>query len=434
MQGYAFALGLATFHPKRGEFCLLMSPLLSVTVGIVALLVGKRINQAIPIFNRLSIPAPVSGGLLFAFVSLFVHLLWSVSLDYDLNARDFLLVYFFTIVGINSRISGLRRGGRDFLVLVAILACFMAIQNGVGVVLARFIGLKSAVGLLLGTVSLVGGHGVAIAWSPSFLEQFDVANAMEIGLASATIGLILASLSGGPIASYLIRRHHLLPSSPGVHRLTALPAESASANSNSGDGLDVSPVSYQSILSAAFAINVCVIAGQLVNAFLASGGVKLPLFLPCMLVGIIMSNLICSSRKLSRLLEWQQCTPTLDLVMELSMGVFLSMSLVSLHLWSLAGVLYIVIPIILIQFLIAILVNIYVIFPLLGKDYDAAVICAGFGGISIGSTAAGISNMTAVTQRFGSSNKGFLVVPLVSAFFLEIFNSSVAIPLSLSLL
>ena len=175
------------------------------------------------------------------------------------------------------------------------------------------------------------------------------------------------------------------------------------------------------------------ILGQSVNAFLASSGVKVPLFLPCMIVGIVLSNIVSSSKRLSRVLEWQQCTPTLDLVMELSMGVFLSMSLVSLHLWTLAGVLYVVIPVILVQFAFAILVNLCVIFPLLGNDYDAAVICAGFGGISIGSTAAGISNMTAVTQRFGPSNKGFLVIPLVSAFFLEIFNSSVAIPTSLLL-
>ena len=415
------------------SFVRLMSPLLSITIGIVALLVGKRINEAIPALNRLSIPAPVSGGLLFAFVSLFVHLLWSVTLDFDLNARDFLLVYFFTIVGINSRISGLRRGGRDFLVLVVILAFFMAFQNATGVLLARLIGLKSAVGLLLGTVSLVGGHGVAIAWSPSFLEQFNLTNAMEIGLASSTIGLILASLSGGPIASYLIRRHNLHFSDSKVHRLTSLTTQPSSVGPGGGEGLDGSSISYQSILAAAFAINVCVIFGQSVNALLASNGVKLPLFLPCMIVGIVLSNLVCSSRRLSRFLAWQQCTPTLDLVMELSMGVFLSMSLVSLHLWTLAGVLYVVIPVILVQFVLAILVNLYVIFPLLGKDYDAAVICAGFGGISIGSTAAGMSNMTAVTQRFGPSNKGFLVIPLVSAFFLEIFNSSVAIPMSLLL-
>ena len=100
----------------------MVSPLLSITIGIVALLVGKKINQAIPTFDRLSIPAPVTGGLLFAFVALVLHLLWSVTLEFDLNARDFLLVYFFTIVGINSRVSGLRRGGKDFVLLIALLA------------------------------------------------------------------------------------------------------------------------------------------------------------------------------------------------------------------------------------------------------------------------------------------------------------------------
>jgi len=411
----------------------MVSPLLSITIGIVALLVGKKINQAIPTFDRLSIPAPVTGGLLFAFVALVLHLLWSVTLEFDLNARDFLLVYFFTIVGINSRVSGLRRGGKDFVLLIALLAFFMAAQNLIGVAMAQLMGLKAAVGLLLGTVSLVGGHGVTIAWSPSFVDEFEIANAMEIGLAASTIGLILASLSGGPVASYLIKKHSLQPVPSRRGRLSAFFSRAPLMALFSADEKDQPSISYQSLLSAAFSINVCVIGGQLINSVLASAGLKLPLFLPCMIVGIVASNLITSSRPLTRWLEWQQCTPTLDLIMEFSMGVFLSMSLVSLHLWTLVGLLGVVIPIIAIQFLFALIVNILVVFPLMGKSYDAAVICAGFGGISIGSTAAGIANMTAVTQRFGPSNKGFLVIPLVSAFFLEIFNSGLAIPLSMSL-
>lgn len=412
----------------------MVSPLLSITIGIVALLVGKKINQAIPGFDRLSIPAPVTGGLLFACLALVLHLLWSVTLEFDLNARDFLLVYFFTIVGINSRVSGLRRGGKEFVVLIGLLALFMAAQNLIGVVMAKLMGLNAAVGLLLGTVSLVGGHGVTIAWSPSFVDAFELANAMEIGLAASTIGLILASLSGGPVASYLVRKHALQSSPSPLGRLSAFFSRAPLTSLFSADASDQPSISYQSLLSAAFSINVCVIAGQLMNSALASAGLKLPLFLPCMIVGLVASNLITSSRRLTRWLEWQQCTPTLDLIMEFSMGVFLSMSLVSLHLWTLVGLLDVVIPIIAIQFLFALIVNIWVVFPLMGKNYDAAVICAGFGGISIGSTAAGISNMTAVTQRFGPSNKGFLVIPLVSAFFLEIFNSGLAIPLSMSLL
>ena len=412
----------------------MVSPLLSITIGIVALLVGKKINQAVPGFDRLSIPAPVTGGLLFACLALVVHLLWSVTLEFDLNARDFLLVYFFTIVGINSRVSGLRRGGKDFVLLIVILAVFMAAQNLIGVAMAKFMGLNAAVGLLLGTVSLVGGHGVTIAWSPSFVDQFALADAMEIGLAASTIGLILASLSGGPVASYLVRKHSLQSASSPLGRLSAFFSRAPLTALFNADESDQPPISYQSLLAAAFSINVCVIVGQLVNSALASAGLKLPLFLPCMIVGLVASNLITSSKRLTRWLEWQQCTPTLDLIMEFSMGVFLSMSLVSLHLWTLAGLLDVVIPIIVIQFLFALVVNLWVVFPLMGKNYDAAVICAGFGGISIGSTAAGISNMTAVTQRFGPSNKGFLVIPLVSAFFLEIFNSGLAIPLSMSLL
>ena len=149
-----------------------MSPLLSITIGIIALLSGKRVNQFVPIFHRLSVPPAVTGGLLFSTIALVIHLIWSISLDFDLNARDFLLVYFFTTVGINSRISDLRRGGKSFVYLVIILTIFIIAQNITGIAMASMMGLQSSIGLVLGTVSLVGGHGVTIAWSPSFSDTF----------------------------------------------------------------------------------------------------------------------------------------------------------------------------------------------------------------------------------------------------------------------
>ena len=111
------------------------------------------------------------------------------------------------------------------------------------------------------------------------------------------------------------------------------------------------------------------------------------------------------------------------LIAEISLGTFLAMSLMSMQLWSLVDLAGPIFTILAAQFIIAVLVTIYIVFPALGKNYDAAVVSAGFGGISLGSTPTAMANMAAVTQRYGASNLAFIIVPLVCAFFIDLFNA-----------
>ena len=394
-----------------------LSPLVSTTTGFLVLFVGKRLNRELDVLRNYSIPEPVSGGLLVALLLTFLHILGGPELNFSLESRDFLLVYFFTTVGMNARFSDLKLGGPALVILLGITVGFMTLQNVIGITMAGLLGMNPATGLLVGTVSLIGGHGTTIAWAPTFLDQFQIENAMEIGIAAATFGLVLASASGGPIAQVLIRRFRI--SCPDMSTQTDQPNhQSGPVEQSRGVDIDVT-----SFLAALLAINLCIITGTLLNTGIAAAGLKLPLFVPCLLVGILYSNLLPAERSQRAVFHWPRQSPSLDLIGELSLGIFLAMSLMSLQLWSLVGLALPLLFILVVQFAFALIINLLLVFRLMGRSYDAAVICAGFGGIALGSTPTAMANMTAVTQRYGPSTRAFLIVPLVSAFFLDLVNA-----------
>jgi ESS family glutamate:Na+ symporter len=175
-------------------------------------------------------------------------------------------------------------------------------------------------------------------------------------------------------------------------------------------------------LGAVLAINICIILGSLLQKLVRDLGLFLPLFVPCLIVGILLSNLLPREGPKARF-RWPSRTPALALIAEISLGAFLAMSLMALQFWTLVDLAGPLLLILVAQFLLALGLNLFLVFPLLGGTYDAAVIAAGFGGISLGSTPTAMANMTAVTQRFGPSYKAFIVLPLVSAFFIDLVNA-----------
>ena len=397
-----------------------LSPLASITTGFLVLFIGKRLNREWTFLQRYSIPEPVSGGLLVALLLTVLHVVGGPELLFSLESRDFLLVYFFTTVGMSARFRDLSRGGPALFILLGLTIGFMTLQNLLGVAMAGLLGLHPATGLLVGTVSLIGGHGTTIAWAPTFAEQFQIENAMEIGIAAATFGLVLASASGGPIAQFLLRRFHV--PCPEGNGSTEEPSANAS-NPHDQERSIADAINVNGFLTALLAINLCILSGTLINEGIGAAGLKLPLFVPCLLVGIVFSNLLPERRSERAVFHWPRCSPALDLIGELSLGIFLAMSLMSLQLWSLVGLALPLLLILLVQFFFALVVNLLLVFRLMGRDYDATVICAGFGGISLGSTPTAMANMKAVTQQHGPSTRAFLIVPLVSAFSLDLVNA-----------
>ena len=384
---------------------------LAVTMGIVVLFVGKRFNEGVSFLREFSIPEPVTGGLLFALITAAVFAFGNVAIEFELGARDFLLVYFFTTIGINASVRDLLSGGKPLIILLGITFTFMVFQNFMGVGIAGLFGEPTAVGILGGTVSLIGGHGTAIAWSPRISSEYGIVNAVEIGLACATLGLILASVMGGPIAKFLITRYNLKPESEEPANFGI----SADAPKKSIDPLD--------FLDALLAIHICVLIGGGLNALFSAFGLDLPLFVTCLFAGILITNLIPASFPRISGRQWPARTAPIALIADVSLGTFLAMSLMSLQLWTLIEMAGPILAILGGQLLLAVLVNLFIVFPALGRNYDAAVVCAGFGGISLGSTPTAMANMSAVTTRYGASHLAFIIVPLVCAFFIDIANA-----------
>jgi len=384
----------------------------SVTLGIFVLFVGKRINDAVGFLREFSIPEPVTGGLLCTLLIALLFFTSGIEINFDLAARDVLLVYFFTTIGINSSLKDLLSGGKPLVILLAITISYMFLQNLIGISVAEMFDLPAVVGMLGGTVSLIGGHGTAIAWSPRIAEDFGITNAMEIGIACATLGLILASLMGGPIAKFLITRHKLTPAK-------VEPLDIGAAHEQKGkQGID-----SMDFLDAIFAIHVSAIFGLLINEGLEDLGLKLPLFVTCLFAGILITNLIPKSFPRISGRSWPSRKPAIALIADVSLGTFLAMSLMSMQLWTLVDLAAPILTILGAQFLIAVSITVFVVFPLMGRTYDAAVVCAGFGGISLGSTPTAMANMSAVAKRYGASHQAFVIVPLVCAFFIDLANA-----------
>ena len=257
---------------------------LTFTISIVVFFVGAGLNRWIAPLRRWNIPEAVTGGMLAALVTLVAHEAFGLAITFDLGARDMLLLYFFTGIGLNARLGDLINGGRPFLVLLALTLVFLVIQNLIAAGSAAALGLPKGITVLLGSASLIGGHGTTIAWAPLIEARFGLSNAMEIGVAAATLGLVIASLVGGPVASLLISRHRL--SGPvGEAPVVGLPDEVP-------DGPDRADLNHVSLLRTILVLNVAILIGFALDELVAETGVKLPLFVVCLLVAIVLTNTV----------------------------------------------------------------------------------------------------------------------------------------------
>ena len=385
----------------------------ALTFGIIAYFAGAGLTRRFRLLSAYSIPEPVSGGLFAAIAALLVVTITGRSVQYDLAARDVLLVYFFTTIGLNARLDDLRKGGPILAVMLGLTLVFMSLQAVAGVGVARLFGMPVAAGVMLGTASLIGGHGTSIAWGPTITNVHGVPGGAELGIAMATVGLIVASILGGPIAKFLIERGQLTP----VHAADEIVATAAAPITGADEG-----VTNASIMRSILWIHAAIFIGGAAYELFEATGIKLPLFVPCLIAGIILSNTV---PRLVSAVPTPAGSPALGLISELSLSVFLSMSLMSMELWTLASSAGVLIVAVTVQSLIAAIYIILVVFPVLGRNYFAAVMSAGSTGLMLGATPTAIANMTAVTQRYGPAPLAFIVLPLVSAFFVDIANAFV---------
>ncbi|MDR2872479.1 MAG: sodium/glutamate symporter [Xanthomonadaceae bacterium] len=395
-----------------GHTSLNIDALHSVTLAILLLFVGKRITQRSGWLRRNSMPEAVIGGVLCAAVVGVAYFVFDIRIVFDLELRNLLLLYFFAAIGLNSKISDLLQGGRPLLMLALLAVAFIVLQNLLGMAVAAGFGLDRRAGLMAGSVALVGGAGTTLAWAPIFVERWGINNALELGLSSNMVGVVAACIIGGPIAGVLMRRNPQLASNNPVLDI-GLPHERE----------QVARLDYEGVLRALFWLNNALLLGQGIGALLRSTGLNLPDFVSCMLAGIVLRNVMPRLLRNIGGWNWPSMHSGLSMISDICLGLFLTMALMGVQLWELQSVLAFVLVSMMLQILLAVLYARYLVFRIMGGDYEAVVIAAGFGGIALGSATTAVANMTAVTQQYGAARRAFIIVPLVTGFFVGLINA-----------
>ncbi|WP_145555275.1 sodium/glutamate symporter [Yersinia canariae] len=387
----------------------------TLVAATLVLLLGRQCVQNIPFLQKYAIPEPIAGGLLFALFFLLIHQTTGWEASFDTSLRDPLMLTFFASIGLNANLASLRAGGRVLIKFFMVVIGMLLLQNMVGIGMAKMLGLEPLMGLLVGTITLSGGHGTGAAWSAVFTENYGLSNATEVAMACATFGLVLGGLIAGPVALYLIKH-------------------SATPNGRAEDALQ--PTTFEKpqsgrmitalvLVETIAMIAICLMAGRYLMGVLAGSIFELPVFVYVLFVGVILSNLLTYTG------FYQVFDRAVSVVGNVSLSLFLAIALMSLRLWELASLALPMLAILLVQTLTMALYAIFVTYRIMGKNYDAAVLAAGHCGLGLGATPTAIANMQAITERFGPSHVAFLIVPMVGAFFLDIAN---AIVIKLSLL
>ncbi len=381
----------------------------TLTAASLVLLAGRKLVASWKVLNTYSIPEPVVGGLAVALLLWLLHATAAIQVGFDKTLGPPLMLAFFACIGLNADLPSLLRGGRPLMLLLAVVVGFLVLQNLTGIGLAMLLGQSPLVGLLAGSISLSGGHGTGAAWSAVFAERYQLAGAKEIAIASATFGLVLGGVIGGPVARHLLGKVRVKPGADGAHQEPTLfehPAE-------------VRLITAPALIETLALISVCLLVGQQIARALAGTFMELPAFVCVLFVGVILRNGLAAAGKYT---VFERAVSVLGNV---SLALFLAIALMSMRLWELSSLALPMLVLLLGQTALMAAYAIFVTFPVMGRNYDAAVIAAGHCGFGLGATPTAIANMQAVTDRFGNSPLAFLVVPMVGAFFIDLANALV---------
>lgn len=377
----------------------------TLVAASLVLLLGRGLVTRVGFLRTYNIPEPVAGGLLVALVLLALRSL-DIEVRFDTSLQTPLMLAFFATIGLSADFASLKKGGRVVGVFLLAVIGLLVVQNAMGIGLATALGLDPLMGLLTGSVTLAGGHGTGAAWSATFSEKYGLASASELAMASATFGLVLGGLIGGPVARLLINRVQV----PGIEQAKpGMPKGFEQPNKERS----ITPFSFIETLAL---IAVSLLVGSLLNGLLKDTAFELPTFVCVLFVGVVLRN------GLSALGLYQVFEREVSVLGNVSLSLFLAIALMSLKLWDLAALALPIFIILAAQTLVMALFAMFVTFRVMGGNYDAAVLAAGHCGFGLGATPTAIANMQAVTQRYGPSQIAFLVVPMVGAFFIDIIN------------
>ncbi|PHN21456.1 sodium/glutamate symporter [Pseudomonas sp. ICMP 460] len=381
----------------------------TLVAASLVLLLGRWLVARIGFLRTYNIPEPVAGGLLVAASLLVLRAVAGIEVRFDASLQTPLMLAFFASIGLNADFASLKKGGRVLGMFLLVVTALLVLQNAMGIALAKALGLDPLMGLLAGSITLSGGHGTGAAWGAVFSQKYGVASASELAIASATFGLVLGGLIGGPVARLLIKRVQV----PAIEHSQARRPEGFER-----------PDQERTITAFSFIETLALLAislqvGTWLSGLIRGTAFELPTFVCVLFVAVLLRNGLSAMR-------WRQVFEReVSLLGNVSLSLFLAIALMSLKLWDLAALALPIVILLAAQALLMALFAIFVTFRVMGSNYDAAVLAAGHCGFGLGATPTAIANMQAVTQRFGPSQIAFLVVPMVGAFFIDITNAVV---------
>ncbi|MEP7474213.1 sodium/glutamate symporter, partial [Acinetobacter baumannii] len=367
--------------------------------AVIVLLLGRFLVNRIDFLKRYNIPEPVAGGLVAAVVSLLVHTFWGYSIVFSSELQTSFMLVFFASIGLSANFMKLKEGGTALVIFLICVASFIVVQNAVGMSLATLLGLDPLIGLIAGSITLTGGHGTAGAWGEILESQHGIQGALALGMASATFGLIIGGVIGGPLAKLLINRYSLAQAKTNAE----IQQRDTHVEQNSDDLAPFENPHQVRLITADNAITTlgmfaaCLAFAEFMTGFSKGTWFELPTFVWALGGGVILRNILESVLKVDIF------DRAIDVFGNASLSLYLAMALLSLKLWQLADLAGPLVVILGAQTLTMALYAAFVTFRVMGKNYDAAVLAAGHCGFGMGATPTAVANMQAITNMYGPS-------------------------------
>lgn len=392
-----------TFEVVDSMFTIQLDNVLTLALASILLLIGYVLVRKVNFLQKFCIPAPVVGGFLFMAITWIGHSTGSFQFTFDDPFQSVFMLAFFTTVGLGASLQLLKSGGKLLVIYWLVCGVISIFQNAIGIGVSELTGLEKPYALLASSISMIGGHGAALSYGSTFTDMgYPIAK--TVGAAAATFGLISAVLLGGPLGRLLIERHHLTPSNENF--------TTTAEDINQSEGHTLS--SFELIQNVVVII-ICMAAGSVIAGWISKLiNMQFPTYVGAMFFAVLIRNLN------EKFHFYHFDFALVDGIGTVMLNLYLSLALMTLALWELADLVGAVLLVVAAQVVFMALVSYFIVFRILGSDYDAAVMCAGLCGHGLGATPSAIVNMTAVNDRYGYSRKAMMIVPIVGAFLVDI--------------
>lgn len=393
----------------------------TLIAAVIVLLLGRLLVNKIDFLKRYNIPEPVAGGLVAAVLSLIVYNVWGYSIVTSSELQSSFMLIFFASIGLSANFAKLRQGGMGLVIFLIAVAAFIVVQDFVGMSLATLLGVDPLIGLIAGSITLTGGHGTAGAWGEILEVEHGIQGALALGMASATFGLIIGGIIGGPLAKLLINRHGLAQAKTEaqIHYRDTHPAPESDDLAPFENPHQVRLITADNAITTLGMFAACLAFADFMTGMSKGTWYELPTFVWALGGGVILRNIMESGFKIDIF------DRAIDVFGNASLSLYLAMALLSLKLWQLADLAGPLVVILGAQTITMALYASFITFRAMGKNYDAAVLAAGHCGFGMGATPTAVANMQAITNMYGPSHKAFLIVPLCGAFFVDLINATV---------